>query len=394
MERKRLGDLSDTQIAYIKKQYLAFETWPEIAEALGFKRNQYKALALKCYRADWWNEVKKERVQLTEKLGVPHIVKMKADEGKLYSEDELLALHGLDPDQFRIVTGDSNHWTVNTKEEEKLNMQHKIKWKPKDQVLTPQDIVDIIGTIEPTEVEMLVDEIPQQYLLIPLFDMHFGPNTYDSYSQLLKRIVDIVQNTYEEILIIVGGDYLHVDNLNNTTAKGTQLEDMDFPQMVKDGVQFLKDIIKVCLVNSPNVRLSFLPGNHAPSNDYILTWGVSESFQDLEADVELDHFKQAWLGPHSIFMHHGDKIKNGKRLLEVMVSKFAKEWGQSTSRYLITGHKHHELPLAFGGLTHYQVMSPSDLGDYDKDNGYIDSESGLMLLEFDVNRRTAIYYLE
>lgn len=37
----------------------------------------------------------------------------------------------------------------------------------------------------------------------------------------------------------------------------------------------------------------------------------------------------------TVFMHHGDK-RNNKPLLEVMVSKYAKEWGESQSRYLIT----------------------------------------------------------
>jgi len=107
----------------------------------------------------------------------------------------------------------------------------------------------------------------------------------------------------------------------------------------------------------------------------------------------VEEVKHTWLGNCSLFLHHGDKIKNVKRLHEVATSKFAKEWGVSESRYLITAHLHHEKSLSFGGLTHYQLQSPSKPSSYDKDYGFDTSEEGVMLFEFDKYKRKTIYYL-
>ena len=52
------------------------------------------------------------------------------------------------------------------------------------------------------------------------------------------------------------------------------------------------------------------------------------------------------------------RIKNPEKLHQVITAKFSKEWGESQSRYLITGHFHHEKSLSFAGLTWYQVAKP------------------------------------
>ena len=379
LTRRVIPPFTEEQKELIRELRAENVEWKDIALEIGLEKDRGRMLAQKVRRQGWLNSV-----------SVANRVMDKVAEGKLYTQDELLIEHGFDPTQFRIKNATSNNWGIRN-DEELMNYQHKVVALPIEQLPTYQDVVDVIERIEPLEVELLADEIPQQYLLIPLYDMHFGVNTYD---RLLLEISDIVRNTYEEILIVVGGDYLHVDNLNNTTVKGTQLEEVDFPKMISDGVEFLKSVIKVCLENSPNVKLVYLPGNHASSNDYIITWGAASSFDGLDYDVDLEQFKHAWLGNHSIFLHHGDKVKNEKKLLEIMVSKYAREWGESKSRYLITGHLHHERSLAFGGLTHYQMMSPSASSKYERDNGFVGSECGLMLIEFNNLKRSAIYYLQ
>ena len=101
-------------------------------------------------------------------------------------------------------------------------------------------------------------------------------------------------------------------------------------------------------------------------------------YPQIKFDVEIKEFKHAWLGNHSIFMHHGDKVKSPNKLFEIMVSHFG-GMGKSQSRYLITGHFHHEKSLSFAGLTWYQLQSPSKHSSYDKTYGYDTSESGQML---------------
>lgn len=87
------------------------------------------------------------------------------------------------------------------------------------------------------------------------------------------------------------------------------------------------------------------------------------------------------------------KVRHTERYKEMVVAHFGKEWGESKSRYLITGHFHHEKSLSFAGLTWYQLQSPSKHSSYDKTYGYDTSESGQMLFEFSETKRSAIYYM-
>ena len=323
---------------------------------------------------------------------ISSFIRTKLDSKQTFSQSELLELHGLDPDEFKIKTITSNEWSMTNGDGDKYyNFQSKILAEPltaKD--ITFEQIVELLSELKPKRIELQMEELPNEYLFVGLSDMHLMFNHYD---KLQSDIAEVMSNGYAEILMSVHGDLFHVDNFLNTTERGTRIDDVDFEQGVQDGFQFIMPLIEKALECSPNVKLVYLPGNHAPSVDYMFVQAIKRLYPDVEVDDSVDDFKHAWLGKHSIFMHHGDKVKNPKRLLEIIVSKFAKEWGESQSRYLMTGHFHHEKSLSFAGMTHYQVMSPSRQSSYDKRMGYVDSESGLMLFTFDEEKRRRVDYL-
>lgn len=321
-------------------------------------------------------------------------VKKKLEERQTFTKDELLEIHALDPNEFQVKTTISNEWSMtNAEGEQYFNFQSKIVAEPRVQEITPEFIASLFGNVPPQDIPLNLDEVPATYLLIPLSDLHWGLNYAEDYELLKSEIKDRIITGHTEILFVLNGDYFHVDNFVNTTERGTRVDDVDFERATQDAYSFIVDLLKCALENSPNVKLSYLPGNHSPSIDYMFTFGIKQLFPQVEVDDAIDHFKHSWLGEHSIFLHHGDKRKASAKLLEVIVSKFAKEWGESKSRYLITGHLHHEKSLSNAGLTHYQVSSPSKNTNYEKDNGFNTSESGQMLFEFDDVKRRAIYYL-
>ena len=310
--------------------------------------------------------------------------------------DELLTIHGFNPKEFRIRTVTSNEWTVTNKKGQRYyNVQSKIVAEPLTiEGLTVEEIAKVFEDIKPSKVELMIDEIPSNYLLINLFDMHFGLNTYEEYYGYLQRIKDYVMEGFEEILIIIGGDYLHVDNHSHTTAKGTYIDQVELEKMKLDGAQFLLDISKMCLEYSPTVKMMYLPGNHAPAQDHSLLFGmgVSKALDGIECDFSLEEFKHAWLGKHSIFAHHGDKIK-GNKVLEIATGKYAKEWGSSQSRYYFSGHFHHENSIPRSVMQCYQVLSPSKASTHDKKNGFDIGERGIMLFVFDEEKRSNVIYV-
>ena len=185
---------------------------------------------------------------------------------------------------------------------------------------------------------MSCEEIPEEYLLIPLSDMHFGLNSKYDYAALQREIADRILNRYEEILITLHGDYFHVDNLLNTTEKGTRIDEVDFDASIEDGFNFIMPLLDLALENSRKVTLVYLKGNHAPSTDFVFVKALQKLYTQIKFDLKFNEYKHARLGPHSIFLHHGDKIKNPEKLHQVITAKFSKEWGESQSRYLITGH--------------------------------------------------------
>ena len=323
---------------------------------------------------------------------ISSFIRTRLDDKQTFSKEELLELHGLDPKEFKIKTITSNEWSMTNGEGEKhYNFQSKILAEPlSSKDITFEQIAELLNELQPKKIELRVDELPKEYLFVGLSDMHLMFNKYD---KLQSDIADVMLNGYEEILMSVHGDLFHVDNFLNTTERGTRVDDVDFERGVQDGFRFIMPLIERALECSPTVKLVYLPGNHAPSVDYMFMQAIKRLYPDVEVDDSVDDFKHAWLGNHSIFMHHGDKVKNPKRLLEIIVSKFAKEWGESQSRYLMTGHFHHEKTLSFAGMTHYQVMSPSKQSSYDKQMGYVDSETGLMLFTFDEEKRRRVDYL-
>lgn len=377
------------------------KTWDEIGEYFGIKGEKVRGYARK---QDWYKQIKQsdphdkaneKHKQTYQKDGsISSEIQRQLKEKKTFTKDELLEIHALDSNEFQIRTITSNEWSMTNAEGDKYwNFQSKIVAEPRVQEITPEFIANLFENVNPKEIALNLNEVPDSYLLIPLSDFHWGLNYADDYAYLKKEIQDLIIEGHSEILFVLNGDFFHVDNFMNTTERGTRVDDVDFERATEDAYSFIVDLLHCALEHSPYVKLSYLPGNHAPSVDYMFTYGLAKLFPQVEIDGAIDHFKHAWLGEHSIFLHHGDKRRTSTKLLEVIVSKFSSEWGESKSRYLITGHFHHEKSLSNAGVTHYQVSSPSKNTDYEKNNGYITSENGLMVFEFDDVKRRAIYYL-
>lgn len=274
--------------------------------------------------------------------------------------EDFLAIHGFDSKTFRVKQVLSNTWEMTNGDGDKYeNYQSKIIAEPITKAeLTHEDMIAMIRDIKPITVKPIVTDQLENFLLIPIYDIHFGHNSLNDMQPLLNSICEQVQMGYEEIVVVLGGDIQHTDNFLNTTEHGTQIDTVDARQAFQDASKFLTTLLTECAACSNSVSCVYLPGNHAPSNDWFLVQLLKEKLPQVYFDDEYDDYKQVWLGNHSIFLHHGDKIKSTTRLLEVMVSKFGKEWGESVSRYFITGHFHHEKTLSVAGMTHYQVMSP------------------------------------
>ena len=98
-------------------------------------------------------------------------IKRRMREKKVFTDDELLELHALDPDKFKIRMVTSNEWTMTEGGgEQYYNFQSKIVAEPID-ILSkfPKQLQEIIETYtQPFDIDVMDDEKLSQTLLIPL----------------------------------------------------------------------------------------------------------------------------------------------------------------------------------------------------------------------------------
>ena len=110
---------------------------------------------------------------------------------KVFTNEELIELHGFDPKEVTLKSATSNEWTTPVAGETYYNYQSKIVVVPKKkELLAIDEIRKCFDDIEPRRIELSCDDLPKDYLLIPLSDMHFGLNNDEDYKDLQKEIAD------------------------------------------------------------------------------------------------------------------------------------------------------------------------------------------------------------
>lgn len=375
------------------------KTWKEIGKEFGVEGERVRGYSR---RKKWYKDIAqkdphvvKEGMEFTQNVDGEYSISSEHlfDEQKLFTNDELLEMNNLDPKEFELLRVRRGKWSVTmTEQGRKWNFQSRIDAKPRVKEITVEYIQELLKNVEPREVELITDEVVDSYLLIPFADMHFGLNTDEDYKKLKSDIADRLIEGHREVVIALLGDIFDIDNLLNTTVKGTRIPDVDVEEMTASAYRFLIDILNTALKHSPCVKLMYLQGNHDSMTGYMFVQGIKRLYPDVEVDDSAETLKHTYLGTHSIYLHHGDKIAE-RRLQHAITGKFPKEWGEAKERYLITGHLHYEKTADIGGITSYQVSSPSKASQYEKDYGFNGAEQVQMVFEFNDERRTAIYYL-
>ena len=137
-------------------------------------------------------------------------------------------------------------------------------------------------------------------LELSLFDAHFGKlcwhpgSEYDTKKAeklYLDAVDTLIEKTsgwnIEKILLPVGQDFFHVDNWNNTTARGTAMEvDSPFQLVFGIGCMAIVHAIDRCLKVAP-VEVIWVPGNHDISTSWYLVRFLSAWYRDSK-DVTVD----------------------------------------------------------------------------------------------------------
>jgi hypothetical protein len=175
------------------------------------------------------------------------------------------------------------------------------------------------------------------------------------------------------------GDWMHFDGMSAVTPTSGHVLDADsrFSKVVGVSVRILRRIIDAALARHSRVVVLMAEGNHDPASS---VW-LRHMFQLLYEreprlaviDSELPYYVYQH-GETMIGWHHGH-LKKPDELPLLFASQFAREWGNTTRRYVHCGHLHHVNEREHSGVTVTQHPTIAARDAYAARGGWIADRS-------------------
>lgn len=229
-------------------------------------------------------------------------------------------------------------------------------------------------------------------LEIPLFDMHFGIGTLDYYHETLSDILSLVYKTsYDEINILFGQDVLHNNDLRGHTAKGTDIEKIDFPKAWADAWLFFRTLIDACIKQSPKVKLYYSKGNHDECSAWCMIKALEAVYPQCSFDDSLAPRKCIFWHGCFIGFGHCEYAKQSSKLFQNFVLDFPREFADAKVREIHSGHLHRE--SIDDGMMVRRLPSGVPTDEWSSNNGYTGAHKRFMIFEWAENRLKANYYV-
>src|SRR5690606_20323748 len=306
----------------------------------------------------------------------------------------ILEAHGYD-DSWEIISHQFSMWNHHNKQDgTKTIYAYKIRVKTKVKKISLDDLIKTIThetkQIETSSVKYKLKE--KRMLEIPLMDMHFGVNTIDDYKDTLARITHhLEKRIWQEVVITFGSDLMHIDNLNNTTANQTRLQDVDVIQMINDVKTFYEYLVSKAIKQSNRVKVYYIKGNHDQTTSALLIHWLQARFPQIDVDTSIEEVKVHKWEQVFIALTHGDK--GGKRTKNILATKYPSEWASAKVRELHKGHEHHEQVNDEFGITERVLPTGTRVDQYHKDNLFDSAHRRFMIFEYSGDWLESIHYV-
>ena len=198
---------------------------------------------------------------------------------------------------------------------------------------------------------------------------------------IYEAMVELVeQSPPAENAVFLGlGDLIHADSSRNMTEKSGNVLDVDtrYPKVLATACDLIGDVIELISSKHKNVFATFKPGNHDENS----TTGIRCALRMLFRSHERIHVCDS---PSPFFWHrfgvnliggtHGDKAKMVDLPL-IMANRMSKEWAETKTRHIYTGHIHHDSVKEIGGVRVHSVRAPVAQDAYHASHGYLSGRS-------------------
>ena len=309
-------------------------------------------------------------------------------------EAELLEFVGLNPDEFAIKQSGSyfNQYADKTS----IRIAFERREKPFDVDLYLDKVNNYEFTKKPSESVLSVNN--SMYAVLPLYDMHFGFADSAEYFEKIGAVVDELKaRTVEELLIILGGDYLHSETAEGITSSGTSIDSIDLMQAVTDATNFITAITSATSEYAGKVKVMAIDGNHDRTSSQIMYHTLNAMGVDIEYTGEFASYQ---LGNVPMVMYHGGGVKKN-RLKDTDYLKFIKaeipdvlmqSLQSGNDIHWFQGH-YHTTTEKTDSLYIHQVPAITKTSGWEKSNGFVGSLNGMKIYYFDENKQRGVFNL-
>ena len=162
-------------------------------------------------------------------------------------------------------------------------------------------------------------------------------------------------------IILDIGDGEHIDDQTNATPRSKHQLDVDSRvfMTIDASVSSLAYSVDAALQKHAHVIVRILPGNHNPTLYMAVMFSLAERYRnEPRVDVQKvpGEFFAHQFGKCFLAAHHGDKSKP-ERTVMFLADQYAKIWGDTSYRFLWTGHLHHHKSADIGGVQWEQLRA-------------------------------------
>lgn len=321
-------------------------------------------------------------------------------EGEIITPELIMQKHNIDPTKWKVVTYKNNYWNAQNKADGKIIMyQSKVVVKPIDSSeITYEDIDEYFAnkdfTTKPKVKLFPIHDDCEDSLEIAYADNHLGllswngetGSDYDIHiaeERFKATFIDILQRSlgkkYKLINFVTLGDILHIDNLSNTTTKGTpQDTDGRLTKIFSAAVDLMCECIDMLLDLQCPIKYTYTAGNHDTFSGFALAKCIEKVYQNnpnITFDISPNPQKIHIYGNTLVGYCHGNM--NKKNLGEWLQKSYRKEFGQCKFAEVHCGHLHSESVKENCGvlIKHLPTICESSLWEHTE--GY-NSQKGVM----------------
>lgn len=231
--------------------------------------------------------------------------------------------------------------------------------------------------------------LPEAALIVNAQDWHIGKQQHDGQgdldvyiSQLIGAVRTLIHRARRQAkltraYLVLGGDFLHVDNVQGTTTAGTPQDLITTPEdMLVRGQALAVEVIDLLRQAVPHVEVIYCRGNHDAMLSLAVYTHVKAWYRSCpEVTCAADYGPRQYrsYGDHLFVFTHGDMNRGQAKLLPQIAADEARSmYGHTRYSTIWTGHLHFEAAaINHTGVLQYQTPSPAAADRWHKQVGYV-----------------------